>query len=124
METKEIIQRDRLDVEWITSTEQGRRFMWRLLSYCGVYRDIEGSGNDMLKQIGRRQVGLYILGLVADASEDRIFDMMREAKERSIEEKLHYERTNRDNESRAISTVDDILGGVDSYTSGGSEGIF
>jgi hypothetical protein len=78
----------------------------------------------MLKQIGRRQVGLYILGLVADASEDRIFDMMREAKERSIEEKLHYERTNRDNESRAISTVDDILGGVDAYTGGGSEGIF
>ena len=124
METKEIIQRDRLDVEWITSTEQGRRFMWRLLSYCGVYRDIEGSGNDMLKQIGRRQVGLYILGLVADASEDRIFDMMREAKERSIEEKLHYERANRDNDTRTISTVDDIIGGVDTNIGGGSEGIF
>jgi hypothetical protein len=124
METKEIIQRDRLDVEWITSTEQGRRFMWRLLSYCGVYRDIEGNGNDMLKQIGRRQVGLYLLGLVADASEERIFDMMREAKERSIEEKLHYERTNRDTESRTVNIIDDIIGGVDTNIGGGSEGIF
>jgi len=124
METKEIIQRDRLDVEWITSTEQGRRFMWRLLSYCGVYRDIEGNGNDMLKQIGRRQVGLYLLRLVADASEERIFDMMREAKERSIEEKLHYERTNRDTESRAVNIIDDIIGGVDTNIGGGSEGIF
>jgi hypothetical protein len=97
--------------------------MWRLLSYCGVYRDIEGSGNDMLKQIGRRQVGLYLLGLISDSSEDRIFDMMREAKDRAIEEKIDYERNNRDSNTKHVSTIDNIIGGIDSI-SGGSEGIF
>jgi hypothetical protein len=123
MDSKDIIKRDRDDIEWVTSTEQGRRAMWKILSYCGVYRDIEGSGNDMLKQIGRRQVGLYLLGLISDASEDRIFEMMKEAKERSIEEKLEYERNNRDTNSKHISTIDNIIGGVDTF-SGGSEGIF
>lgn len=114
MDSKDIIKRDRDDIEWITSTEQGRRAMWKLLSYCGVYRDIEGSGNDMLKQIGRRQVGLYILGLISDASEDRIFEMMKEAKERSIEEKMHYERSNRDTTSRNIDTTGSTIGDIDS----------
>lgn len=118
MNSKDLVKRDRDDIEWATSTEQGRRFLWRLLSYCGVYRDIEGSGNEMLKQIGRRQVGLYLLGLITDSSEDRIFDMMREAKERSIEEKLEYERSNRDN--KYVNTNDSTIGSADT----GIEGIF
>jgi hypothetical protein len=121
MDSKDIVKRDRDDIEWVTSTEQGRRFVWRLLSYCGIYRDIEGSGNDMLKQIGRRQIGLYLLGLVSDASEERIFQMMKEAKERSIEEKIEYERNNRD--TKHINTNDNIIGTIDDI-SGSPEGIF
>jgi hypothetical protein len=122
MDSREILKQDRDDIEWVTSTEQGRRAMWKILSYCGVYRDIEGSGNDMLKQIGRRQVGLYLLGLIADSSEERIFEMMKEAKERSIEEKIEYERTNRNTDTKHIDTNNNIISGIDD--SGGIEGIF
>jgi hypothetical protein len=121
MDIKGLITRDRSDVEWATSTEQGRRLMWNILSHCGIYRDIEGSSDEMLKQVGRRQVGLYLLGLISDASEDRIFDMMREAKNRSIEEKLEYERTIR---SKDGTTIDDIIGEFPTYSNGNSEGLF
>jgi hypothetical protein len=106
MTEKELQDQNRSDCEWVTSTEQGRRFMWSILSHCGIYRDIEGDSTDMLKQVGRRQVGLHLLALISDASEDRIFDMMREAKQRSIQEKLENERRNQTNRNN----IDDIIG--------------
>lgn len=93
---KDKVLEERTDVEWVLSTIQGRRFFWRLLSMCGIYKDIEGSGDEMCKQIGRRQIGLQLLSIISDASEDRLFEMMREAKNRSLEEKIKYERTSRD----------------------------
>jgi hypothetical protein len=116
MTEKEKIVQERADAEWILSTPQGRRFIWRLLSHCGVYRDIEGSGDDMCKQIGRRQVGLYLMGIVSDASEDRLFEMMREAKTRSIEEKINYERANREHN---VSTY--IDGELSGYSADGPD---
>lgn len=111
MDEKEKIAQDRSDVEWVTSTEQGRRFLWKVLSHCGVYHDFNGAQEDMLKQIGKRQVGLYLLGIISDASEDRIFEMMREAKNRSIEEKIHHERTS--SNTRSIDSIHNVISGDD-----------
>jgi len=122
MSEKEKIKLERSDVEWSTSTEQGRRFLWNLMSYCGIYRDIEGNSDDMLKQIGRRQVGLYLLSLITDESEDRYIEMMREAKNRAIEEKIKNDNTSDDSSGTSSdNTIDDIVGG---YDSGSGHAIF
>ena len=60
------------NLRWVSSTEQGRSFMWEVLSYCGVYQDIAGESNDVSKQLGKRQVGLHILGLLADVDDEII----------------------------------------------------
>jgi hypothetical protein len=89
------IRQQKADIESVMSTENGRRFVWRILEYCGVYRDIVGDQNEMLKQIGNRQTGLYIMGLIDDACGDKLFRMMTESKNVSKEEELFYEREDR-----------------------------
>ena len=86
-----------LDIEVVMGTENGRRFIWRILEYCGIYRDIDGDRSDMLKQIGNRQAGLYILGIVSDIAEDQVFKMMKEAKNRSVTEEEYYDERDRNN---------------------------
>lgn len=89
--TSEELEKQRLiveadDIKAIMSTENGRRFIWRLLEYCGIYRDIEGQGQEADRQIGKRRAGLYILGIVSDVEEDLVFEMMKEAKTRKMDE--------------------------------------
>ena len=117
MDLKERINQERDDVSWVCSTEQGRRFLWRLLSFCGVYHDFEGDTQDMLKKIGRRQVGLHLLGVISDANEDIIFDMMKEAKARKIEEDLNERRKSEQSSNEYTSAgefpeFDSSAGGV------------
>jgi hypothetical protein len=113
MKEQDRIKQEKDDCAWVVSTEQGRRFMWKILSHCGVYRDIETAGgeNEAFKQIGRRQVGLHLLGLISDASEDQIFNMMKEAKQRSIEEKIYHERETRKSGATVNdTTIESIIG--------------
>lgn len=84
----------RLDIEAVMGSEHGRRFIWRILQYCGIYRDIEGDRDDMLKQLGNRQTGLYILGIISDVCEDQVFQMMKEAKNQALMEEEYYDNRN------------------------------
>lgn len=88
LEEREAFRREQeqLDIQSVMETENGRRFIWRLLSYCGIYRDIEGDQVQMLKQIGRRQAGLHILAIISESAEESVFKMMREAQYRDEEE--------------------------------------
>jgi hypothetical protein len=122
---KEREREQRDDVIDLMSTEQGRRFVWRLLSYTGIYRAHEGDSESILKQEGRRQVGLYLLGIVSDVAEDRVFDMMREAKNQSIQEKLQHEQSNNTNRSSVLDSYigdDTDSGGYFASYSSGADG--
>ena len=113
-------EQKRADVGWVVSTEQGRRFIWELLAFCGVYRALEGEPNQMLVQEGTRRVGLHLLGITTEASEDLVFTMMQEAKNRSLEDK--HERSKHDDidtspgstSSGSDSEYDIATGGYDS----------
>lgn len=87
METvAERIQREETqDIKSILNTEYGRRFMWRLLGHCGIYRDLEGDVNDLLRQSGKRSVGLFLLSILSEVDEDKVFLMMKEAKNKAKE---------------------------------------
>jgi hypothetical protein len=85
------LQRERVDLQTIMGMETGRRLIWRLLTYCGVYKDIEGEGPNADRQIGMRRVGLYMLGEIGDASEENMFQMMKEAKVRAEAERFNID---------------------------------
>lgn len=73
------------DIEFILKHPAGRRFMWRLLSFCGIYRDYEGTSDQILRNLGKRTVGLFLLRLLTSVNEDMVFEMMKEAKLRDEE---------------------------------------
>lgn len=80
---------EKYDLEWVLSSDSGRRFIWRVLSFCGVYQDIDPVDTSLaLKQLGRRQVGLYLLGICSENNQDKVFTMMQEAHNASITQEL------------------------------------
>jgi hypothetical protein len=112
LDDKQKLDQERSDIDWVMSTEQGRRFVWRMLSECGLYHDFEGDANTMFKQAGRRQIALFLLGIIP---QDSMFQMMKDAQNKEIEEKLkHDNRNKRDTSIGDTSSDYDFIGGYDS----------
>ena len=67
------------DILEVMKTPSGRRYMWRLLSCCGVFRDGLGRTNEMTYVfIGRRQIGLEQMHTILDANPSLWDTMLRE----------------------------------------------
>lgn len=113
MREEQLIIQERNDLEWVTSSVAGRRVLWRILSFCGVYQAPVGDTNDIMRQLGKKDVGLYILDLIGDCSEERLITMMREAKNRALEEKHHADRDDADD-----YPTTDIYAFIGDYASG------
>ena len=111
---------EKVDISAVMSTENGRRFVWRILEFCGIYRDIEGEGSEMLKQIGNRQTGLYILAIVSDNNEEEVFKMMKEAKNRATTEEEFYDSRNRSDTNSGTNTNPSSGSDSGSYSGGGT----
>lgn len=81
MIAEKVEQEKKLDIEFILNNKRGRSFLWRLLSDCGIYQDINsGDAMENERQLGRRSIGLLTLGRCSEVDEDRIFQMMKEGK--------------------------------------------
>jgi hypothetical protein len=100
----------RHDLEWVMSTEQGRRFVWRLLSECKMFHDIVGDGHIAFRQIGRRQVGLFITDLITQHVPDS-YMLMQTEHQRTLNEERLDERNNSN-----AGTIDDYITGNESRT--------
>ncbi len=70
------------DLNWLMRHPQGRRFMWRLLGVCGVYRSayVAGAGetNAVFFALGETNVGLNYLNQVVASEPDNYALMVRE----------------------------------------------
>lgn len=68
------------DISLILGTRAGRRFFWRLISECGIFKSSFTGNNTTFFNEGMRNVGLKFL---ADSQEfpDLYLLMMRESKE-------------------------------------------
>lgn len=67
------------DMRWLLKTEQGRRFVWRLLEKAGIYRSTysqDASHAAFLE--GVRSVGLMVIADVFEADPDAYAMMLRE----------------------------------------------
>ena len=114
------------DLKWVSSTAQGRKFIWEMLSYCGVYKDLAGEPVEVAKQLGKRQVGLHILGLLDDLNDEIIFSMMREAKNRKREQEIKddiRDRKDRANNDSTTSRADALVYGSHASSSGADDTI-
>lgn len=79
---KKLQIKERDDVEFVLSTKQGRGFLWRVLSLCGVYQDINtDSTEEMARKLGQRSIGLLLMQIIGDVDQDKLFLMMKEAKQ-------------------------------------------
>lgn len=69
------------DVAFVLSSRQGRRFIWRELAECGVFRSsFHSSGSVVYFNEGRRDVGLKLLADVMEADPLAYQTMANEAK--------------------------------------------
>lgn len=74
-------ERELGDIRWILSSPQGRRFFWRYLGECGVFKtSFTGSSQTFFNE-GQRNVGLMLLADLNEAQPDAYVTMMKEAKE-------------------------------------------
>lgn len=75
-------QQELLDLMFILSDKRGRRFFWRYLTKCGVFRtSADNSGSWTYFNEGRRDIGLQMLADVDEASPESYALMLRESKE-------------------------------------------
>lgn len=68
------------DIQWIMSSAAGRRFMWRQLDFCGLWRSSYQTDNrdDVHFREGGRNVGLKLLGELRQYCPDLEIKMLEE----------------------------------------------
>lgn len=71
------IERERLDLEAVMSSAEGRRWTMRVLRTLGVFRRI-GSGESAGYQAGLHDAGIAVLEAVQSVKPTALFDLHRE----------------------------------------------
>lgn len=70
------------DIAFILNDKRGRRFFWRYLSTCGVFKSsADNSGSWTYFNEGRRNVGLQLLSDMDEAAPEAYSLMLKESKE-------------------------------------------
>lgn len=74
-------QRDIDDLALILSDMRGRRFIWRYLQECGVFKtSFNNSGSVTAFNEGMRNIGLKLLAEISEADSDAYSKMVDESK--------------------------------------------
>ena len=75
-------ERELSDIQHILSTAQGRRFLWRYLETCGIYRSSFTGSSETFYLEGQRNIGLKLLADITEASPESYMLMMKAQKQR------------------------------------------
>ena len=76
---REIRKLEVADLKWLAGNVQGRRFIWRLLDRAGIYRSsFNHSGSLMAFSEGKRDMGLFLLAEVSEASPNGFLKLIAE----------------------------------------------
>ena len=76
---REIRKMEVADLKWLAGNIQGRRIIWRLLDRAGIYRSsFNHSGSLMAFTEGKRDMGLFLLAEVSDASPNGFLKLIAE----------------------------------------------
>ena len=66
------------DVKQLLNSPHGRRFVWRYLGICGVFRSSFTGNSETFFNEGQRNIGLQLLGDVNRANPEAYVTMLRE----------------------------------------------
>lgn len=76
---REIRKLEVSDLQWLAGNIQGRRIIWRLLDRAGIYRSsFNHSGSVMAHNEGKRDMGLFLLAEVSEASPNGFHKLIAE----------------------------------------------
>lgn len=75
---KRLRDRDLGDIRKVLSSMEGRRFIWRLMSSCGVFHGSFTGNSTTFFNEGRRDIGLLVLRDLMEAKPDAFAHMQRE----------------------------------------------
>lgn len=80
-ENKEKLLREREleDLNYVMSSQQGRRLMWRLLGHCKVFESVFETSAKIHYNSGKQDVGHYIMSEIISAGSDLFLKMQNEA---------------------------------------------
>ena len=68
------------DLKWILATEQGRRFVWRLLETTGIFKSSFTGSSETYFLEGQRNVGLKLLADVMECEPQAYLKMYIDSK--------------------------------------------
>ena len=68
------------DLKWILATEQGRRFVWRLLETTGIFKSSFTGSSETYFLEGQRNVGLKLLADVMECEPQAYLNMYIDSK--------------------------------------------
>lgn len=74
-------RRELADVAFILSTAEGRRFYWRFISRCGVFKSSMTGNNTTFYNEGERNIGLIMMADMNEADPTAYLKMMTESKQ-------------------------------------------
>lgn len=74
-------KRELADLLTVASTIQGKRFIWRYLTQCGVFKTSFTGNNQTFFLEGQRNIGLQLLTDVNEADPQLYVDIMKANKE-------------------------------------------
>ena len=69
------------DVREVLNTRRGRRFFWRYLEICGVFKTSNASEHQIFYNEGMRNIGLQLLADVNEAAPNAYLLMLKESQE-------------------------------------------
>ena len=69
------------DVREVLNTKRGRRFFWRYLTICGVFKTSNADEHQVFFNEGMRNIGLQLLADVNEAAPEAYLKMLQEAQE-------------------------------------------
>lgn len=69
------------DFKFVMEDKRGRRFLWRLLAQCGVFRSSYTGNNETFFREGQRNIGLAYMALIHEACPEKYSLMLKEQKE-------------------------------------------
>lgn len=65
------------DIRSVLSTEEGKRFVWRLLSKCKTFGSVWESSAKIHYNSGQQDLGHFIMAEIIEADEQLLFSMMK-----------------------------------------------
>ena len=73
------------DAKWVLSDPRGRRFVWRYLALCGVYKSSFTGSSETFFNEGKRVIGLQLMEDVQRSGADTFVTMMQENRPEAFE---------------------------------------